>query len=52
MMTKQTQQKALLFSILDKQAKGQVTELNQSIAQQTIGAAFFACRSCEYSKVP
>jgi hypothetical protein len=49
---KQAQQKALPFSVLDKLAKRQVTELDQSIVQLTIGASFFACRSYEYSKVP
>jgi hypothetical protein len=49
---KQIQQKALPFSILDELAKQQMTELYQSIAQLTIGAAFFACHFCEYSEVP
>jgi hypothetical protein len=29
-----------------------VTELDKAIVQITIGAAFFACFSCNYSKVP
>jgi hypothetical protein len=29
-----------------------VTNLDKAIVQLTIGAVFFACRSCEYSKVP
>jgi hypothetical protein len=49
---KEKQEKALPFSVLDKLAKRQVTELNKAITQLTVGAAFFACRSCEYSKVP
>ena len=43
----QKQQKALLFIVLDKLAKRQVTELDIVLSQLTIGAAFFACRSCE-----
>ena len=46
------QQKALPFSVIDELAKSQVTETDKSIVQLTIGAAIFACRSCEYSKVP
>jgi hypothetical protein len=49
---KEKQQKALPFIVLDELAKRQVTELEKAIAQLTIGAAFFACRSCEYLKVP
>jgi hypothetical protein len=45
------QQKALPFAVLDELAKHQVTETDKSIAQLTIGAAFFACMSCEYSRV-
>jgi hypothetical protein len=29
-----------------------MTELDIALAQLTIGAAFFACRSCEYLIVP
>jgi len=43
---------ALPFAVLNELAKRQVTETDKSITQLTIGAAFFACRSCEYSKVP
>jgi len=46
------QQKALPFGVLDVLAKRQVLELDRAIAQLTISAAFFACRSCEYLKVP
>ncbi len=49
---KQVQQNALPFVVLDKLAKRQVTELDRAVAQLTINAAFFACRSCEYLKVP
>jgi hypothetical protein len=49
---KEEQQKALPFSMLDELAKRQVTKTDKGITQLTIGAAFFACRSCEYSKVP
>ncbi len=49
---KEKQQKALTFSVLDKLAKQQVTEFNKAMTQLLIGTAFFACRSCEYSKVP
>jgi hypothetical protein len=49
---KEKQEKALPFSVLNKLVKCQVTETDKSITQLTIGAAFFACRSCEYSKVP
>ncbi len=37
--------------MLNKLAKCQVTGTDKGITQLTIGAAFFACRSCEYSKV-
>ena len=49
---KQKQQKALPFSVLDELAKRKVTDLDTALAQLTIGAAFFACHSCEYSIVP
>ncbi len=48
----QKQEKALPFIVLDKLAKRQVTELDIALGQLTIGAAFFACRSCEYLTVP
>jgi hypothetical protein len=48
----QKQQKALPFIVLEELAKRQVTELDIALSQLTIGAAFFACRSCEYSVVP
>jgi hypothetical protein len=48
----QKQQKALPFIVLNKLAKQQVTELDIALSQLTIGAAFFACRSCEYSIIP
>ncbi len=46
------QQKALAFIVLDELAKHQVTELDIALGQLTIGAAFFACCSCEHSTVP
>ncbi len=49
---KQVQQKALPFVIFDELAKRQVTELDRAIVQLTISAAFFACCSCKYLKVP
>jgi hypothetical protein len=49
---KEKQQKALPFSVLNKLALWQGTNLNKAIVQLTIGAAFFACRSCKYSRVP
>jgi hypothetical protein len=49
---KEVQQKALPFCVLEKLAKRQVSELYKAISQLTIGAAFFACRSCKYLKVP
>ena len=48
---KEKQEKALPISVLDKLAKRQVTDLDRAITQLTVGAAFFACRSCKYSKV-
>jgi hypothetical protein len=48
----QKQQKALPFIVLDELAKRQVTELDIALGQLTIGTAFFACCSCEYSTVP
>jgi hypothetical protein len=49
---KEVQQKALPFCVLDELAKRQVSELDKAILQLTISAAFFACRLCEYLKVP
>ncbi len=49
---KQRQQKALPIFVLANIAKRQITETERAIAQLTIGAFFFACRSCEYLKVP
>ena len=48
----QKQQKALPFMVLDELAKRQMPELDIALSQLTIGAAFFACRSCEYLIVP
>ncbi len=38
--------------MLNELVKRQVTELDRAVAQLTISAAFFACSSCEYLKVP
>ena len=46
------QQKALPFCVLEELAKRQVSELDRAMTQLTISAGFFACRSCEYSRVP
>jgi hypothetical protein len=44
--------KALPFSVLYEFAKQQVTKLDKATVQLGIGAAFFACHSCKYLKVP
>jgi hypothetical protein len=49
---KEVQQKALPFSVLNELAKRQFSELDRAITRLTISAAFFACHSCEYLKVP
>ncbi len=49
---KEKEQKALPFSVIYELSLWQVTNLDKAIVQLTIGAAFFACRSCKYSKVP
>jgi hypothetical protein len=50
---REKQQKALPFSVLNELAKQQiVTETDKTIVLLSIGAAFFAMRSCEYSQVP
>ena len=46
------QQKAVPFCVLEELAKRQVSELDHPLTQLTISAGFFACRSCEYSRVP
>ena len=46
------QQKALPIGVLGILAELQVTELQIAIIQLSIGADFFACRSCEYLLVP
>lgn len=46
------QQKALPFCVLKELAKKSATESQRAISQLGIGAIFFACRSCEYLKVP
>ena len=49
---REKQEKALPFSVLNELAKCQVTDHDRAITQLTVGAAFFACRTCKYSKVP
>ncbi len=49
---KQVPQKSLPFTVLDKLAKRQVTDLDKAIAQLTMSQAFFVCCSCEYWNVP
>ena len=49
---KEVQQKALPFIVLEELAKRQVSELDIGVSKLTICAGFFACRSCEYLKVP
>ena len=46
------QQKALPIGVLRVLAELQVTELQRAIIQLSIGAYFFACRSCEYLLIP
>ncbi|KAL7467246.1 hypothetical protein ACHAXS_007491 [Conticribra weissflogii] len=47
-----TQQKALPIGVLREIAKRKTTEVERASSQLAIGAFFFACRSCEYLKVP
>eukprot|EP00957_Ditylum_brightwellii_P115223 8787505-Ditylum_brightwellii.AAC.1 len=49
---KPKQQKALPIGVLRVAAKANVMESQRAVAQLAIGAFFFACRSCEYLKVP
>ena len=44
-------QKAVPLSVISELWKRQLTATEQALAQLTIGAYFFACRSCEYLKV-
>ena len=46
------QEKALPICIIKLLALKKETESQRAISQLTIGAFFFACRSCEYLKVP
>jgi hypothetical protein len=46
------QQKALPATVLVEISKLQLTETQKAISQLTIGAFYFAMRSCEYVKVP
>ena len=45
-------QKAVPISVISELGKRQNTETERSLAQLTVAAYFFACRSCEYLKVP
>lgn len=44
-------EKAIPACILSLIALNQSTDIKQALSQLTIGAFFFACRSCEYLKV-
>ena len=46
-----TQQKAIPPCVIGNLAKKTFTETQRAISQLSIGAYFFACRSCEYLKV-
>jgi hypothetical protein len=46
------QQKALPCVVLKELARMEATEVQKATAQLAIGGFFFACRSCEYLKVP
>ena len=46
------QQKALPACVLREMAKLSITETQRATSQLATGAFFFACRSCEYLKVP
>jgi hypothetical protein len=46
------QEKALPICIIKLLALKKETEIQRAISQLTIGAFFFACRSCEHLKVP
>ena len=45
-------QKAAPLSVISELWKRQNTESERALAQLTVAAYFFACRSCEYLKVP
>jgi len=38
--------------MIEEMAKNQCTETQKALSQLGVGAFFFACRSCEYLKVP
>ena len=46
-----SQQKALPIGVLRELAKLGFTETQKAVTQLSIGGFFFACRSCEYTKV-
>ena len=49
---KENQEKALPSCIFSYIALNQTTDYTKAVSQLIIGAFFFACRSCEYLKVP
>ena len=49
---KEKHEKATPACILSRIATNDTTETKRAITELTIGAFFFACRSCEYLKVP
>ncbi len=49
---KAKQEKAIPLCVVELLALKQSTESQRAIGQLIIGAIFFACRSCEYLKVP
>ena len=49
---KENPEKALPACILQRIALNQTTDFTRAVSQLSIGAFFFACRSCEYLKVP
>jgi hypothetical protein len=46
------QQKAIPVRVIKEITRMNATEVQQATAQLTVGGLFFACRSCEYLKVP
>jgi hypothetical protein len=49
---KEIQQKAIPLSVISLIAKLTTTETQKATSQLIIATLFFACRSCEYLKVP
>jgi len=46
------QQKAIPVCVIKELTRMTTTEIQQATAQLAVGGFFFACRSCEYLKVP